>query len=154
MHPPQHHLNATTTQAQPLPRLPSVVAPLRDPATSSTNPFATPLATRTADPDAVDPDIAAAVVLAVSVLTELVRNNAINRQAALQAGALAALASLVQLATGPHGPLCVDVLRCLYVFVAGDTSGYLIPDLLDNGTIDALVRCTWLRVYMTYKQKD
>lgn len=90
----------------------------------------------------------------MSVLTELVRNNAINRQAALQAGALAALASLVQLATGPHGPLCVDVLRCLYVFVAGDTSGYLIPDLLDNGTIDALVRCTWLRVYMTYKQKD
>lgn len=117
-----------------------MVAPLRDPATSAAHPFAaTPLTSPTPDPDTIDPDIAATVVLAVSVLTELVRNNAINRQAALQAGALAALASLVQLATGPQGPLCVDVLRCLYVFVAGDNSGYLIPDLLDNGTIDALV---------------
>ncbi len=137
-----HTSPCTHPQAQPPTPIPDVVTPPRDPTVIPTNPFAPAPPHPPPTPDqqeTVDPDTAAAVVLAVSILTELVRNNAINRQAALQAGALASLGNLVHLATGPQGPLCVDVLRCLYVFVSGDNSGYLTPELLEQGTIAALV---------------
>ncbi|KAK9861335.1 hypothetical protein WJX84_008151 [Apatococcus fuscideae] len=75
---------------------------------------------------------------AVDALSTLARNNAGNRRAAIEAGAVHALCNT--LGDSHQRPLSLDVLKALYNLIAPDDSGYSTTEMFAAGGVHALIR--------------
>ncbi|KAK9841727.1 hypothetical protein WJX74_010945 [Apatococcus lobatus] len=75
---------------------------------------------------------------AVDALSTLARNNAGNRRAAIEAGAVHALCNT--LGSSHQRPLSLDVLKALYNLIVPDETGYSTTEMFAAGGVHALIR--------------